>query len=442
MEEFYTLEEQKQINEILAYLEEEKSRKDTTTFDGKLTTEEILKLMQAGVTTTEIMQIEEFLTKYKDSLTSFIDVVGDDFIPTKQFYFNIKHIAHLLDNDPNKVLSRFGVLARNLTTARLVKALAPNFMNSKQIIESKNKMLLSKEDWLNNTPVLKDKKIVLPKEPVLWISNHHFKDDALASVRVARPVHIVFGSIPLYFNTFDGILTYLIGALLVNRKSENSRHATPEKIKKAIDYKSDILWYVEGVHNKTPNQLTIEFWEKFYDIAIEKNVKVMTISHYIKDPTQKIPKEENPIHTIVDGPFDLTQFSKKEGVAFVRDNISSWYMLMAEKFGDMTREDLLAYYQNRAIEIYGAKKEDFEKRLISSHEAFEIYCKDYKTTVTGYDSTIEAKNADYRDKENIRPEDAYSAIAKLNSTNKNVWDVLEAQELVRTRKREDYQRRF
>lgn len=470
----YTPEEQQEINELLAYWEAKDKgeiyKKEKEKFNGKLTPEETLYLMQHGVTTSQIMEIEQFLEKYKDALTGFTDVVGDDKIPTEQFYFNVKHIAHLLDNDPDVAMNYFSFKTKQFTTAKLVKVVAQKFMASEQVFESKNKMLLSREDWLNNKPVKKDSKIILPKEPVLWISNHHFKDDALAGVRAAkRPVAIVFGSIPLYFNTTDGILADFMNSLIMNRKSENSRHATPDKIQRAIDYKSDILWYVEGVHNKTPNGITLEFWERFYDVAVENHLKVMTITNFIKDPTQKIPKEENQIHTIVDGPFDLTHFSKKEGVHFIRNVINSWWYLMAEKFGNTTREELLTYYQQRAIEEYGANEKDFVNRPITSHEAFEIYLRDYKTTVNGYDSTIEAGPADFRSKEIIRPEDVFEQIANLRivssrqienlrtvspdevysilnnanpNTIKNVWNNVEASTLVRTRKLEDYQRRF
>ena len=58
-------------------------------FDGKLTKEELKMLKDSLVTEKQIRQIEEFLESNKEFLTGFSDLVGDDLIPSKQFYFNI-----------------------------------------------------------------------------------------------------------------------------------------------------------------------------------------------------------------------------------------------------------------------------------------------------------------------------------------------------------------
>ncbi len=83
-----------------------------------------------------------------------------------------------------------------------------------------------------------------------------------------------------------------------------------------------------------------------------------------------------------------------------------------------------------------------KKKEITSHEAWEIFLLDLVKTVEWYDSSIEF-TADYRSPNYIRPEDAFYNIANIKNTNSdNVWDVLEAKKLVKTRKKEDYQRRF
>lgn len=424
-------------------------------YDGKLTQKELQKLQDALFTEEQIREIEHFLEANKKYLTSFIDLVGDDGVPTKQFLFNMKHIGNLLDEDPKKVLSWHGVKLRNLTTARLVRLLAENFMTSKQVFENRNELLafahkktgmenlgiIGENPNIANNDYTPDLGIKLPKEPVIWVPNHHFKDDALATVRAAkRPVILMFGSIPLYFNTTDGILSYLIGSILINRKNEISKAAAIPKAERAIDLGSDLLWCVEGVHNKTANELMLEAWKGIYQAANDKGTKVVPMAHYIFDPTQKIiPHELNPIHTVVDDPIDLTKFSEKAGLTYLRDVISTWYYLMMEKYGKMSREELIYTYQERAKE-YGAKSEDFIASPITSHEIGEVYNLDLETTVKGYDITIEAA-ADCRPKDIVRPEDAFLAISKTNNINA-IGDSLYASQLIRERKLEDYQRRF
>jgi len=157
----------------------------------------------------------------KNVLSGFQDLVGDDLIPTKQFFFNMKYLGGLLNENPEKTLNKLGIKLRSMTTARLVRLLAQNFMTSKQVFEDRNELMafaklktnLEQQGIIGVTPDLskeeydKDLGIKLPKEPVIWAMNHHFKDDALASVRAAqRPVTLMFGSVPLYFNTLFFLL--------------------------------------------------------------------------------------------------------------------------------------------------------------------------------------------------------------------------------------------
>lgn len=403
-------------------------------FNGKLTQEEIEMLRNSLISEKQIREISVFLENHKDSLTGFCDLVGDDKIPTKQFFFNIKHIGHLLDNNPDKVLNQVGIRLRGMTTARLVKLLAQNFMTSKQVFEDRNELLHYKTTDMS----VRDKGIELPKEPVIWAPNHHFKDDALASVRAAqRPVTMMFGSIPLFFNTTDGVLSYLIGAILINRKSKASRDASILKAKRAIELGSDLMWCPEGVHNKTANLLTLELWKGIYRVANEKGIKVVPVIHYIFDPTQKIiPHELNPIHTVVDDPIDFTQFSEKAGLEYLRDVLSTWYYLMMERYGKTTRKELMDAYQKRAI-YYGAR-EDFKDNPITAHEIGVIYNLDLRSTVSGYDRSIEAA-ADCRPSSIVRPENVFE---NISANQANIGHALYAANLVRERRREDYQRIF
>ena len=38
---------------------------------------------------------------------------------------------------------------------------------------------------------------------------------------------------------------------------------------------------------------------------------LIPIVHYIYDPTQRISKKENPIHTVIDDPIDITKMEEK-----------------------------------------------------------------------------------------------------------------------------------
>lgn len=412
--------------------------KEAKTFDGKLTKEELARLMSAGFTSKQITDIENFVMSKRNYLSGFHDLVGDELIPSKQFLFNMKHIGKIFTDDPEKALGYISAKLRSKTTAPLIKALGGNFMTSKQVFENRNELMGIKNA---NGEIEPDKGIILPSEPVIWAPNHHFKDDALATIKAAqRPFYFMFGSIPLYFNTLDGFLTYLNGAILINRNNKKSKKDALIKAARAIDLGIDLFWSFEATHNKTANQLVLDAWNGIYRLANEKGIKVVPISHYIKDPTQSIiPHELNLIHTIVDDPIDLTKFTEKSGLNYLKDVISTWYYLMMEKYGKMTREELINAYQTRAI-YYGVSKEVFDKRPLTTAEIGTLYNMDLRSTVASYDKDTETIS-DYHDENIILPEDVYSSIAKIENP-KFVQDSIYAKELNRTRKYENYQKRF
>lgn len=407
--------------------------KEEQRFDGKLTKIEIERLTNAGFTKKQIEEIKKFVMEKKEYLTGFHDLVGDILVPKKLFMFNIKHTSHIFTSNPEEALSKTGIKIRSKTTAPLIKALGGNFMTSRQIFEDRNELKGIHK---------KDEGIILPNEPVILAPNHHFKDDALATVKAAqRPFYFMFGSIPLYFNTLDGILTYLFGAILINRKNSTSKKDSYIKAGKAIDLGSDLYWAFEAVHNRTANLLVLDAWKGIYRLANEKGVKVVPIVHYIKDPTQRIiPNNLNPIHTVVDEPIDLTKYMEKQGLEYLKDVISTWYYLMMEKYGKMDRNELFELYTKRATTYYGVDYKNFEKFPLTSAEIGELYNLDLRGGVDYYDSEIET-NAHYQDSSITPPEKAFETISKLRNIN-NIQDVIYARELIRTRKYENYQKRF
>ena len=143
---------------------------------------------------------EKLLTKYSDSLTDISDLTAGE-APGIMFYILTTCFGYLLENDPDKVVSRKGVEIRRKVNF-LIKKLGPLFLTNPQIIENRNTLL-----DLENAE--KDKGIILPDKPVIWTSNHAFKDDILASIlTINRHVYLLLGSVPQFYNTFDGVTAW------------------------------------------------------------------------------------------------------------------------------------------------------------------------------------------------------------------------------------------
>ncbi len=410
-----------------------------TVFDGKLKPEELQKLkVNPKISEKQIEKIEDYLENNKDYLSGFSDIVGDTGVPSKLFFLLFEKFSYLLQNDPESLFTEKGVQIRRKLHF-LIKMIGPAFLKNPQVIENRNYL---KAEHPEEEIILPDPGIVLPKEPVIWTANHGFKDDILATILAApRHTYLVLASLPQFFNTFDGLTAYLNGVVLFNRKVQSSRESLLPKGSKVMNLGADLLLFGEGVHNKTPNEILIEIWPGIYRLAKEKGSYISPIIHYIKDPTCKMPF--NPIHTVIDDPIRIDDLSEKAGLELLRDIMATWWQLMNEKYGNMTREELLFWYTNRALEYNkNLTLENLYNKHLTTAEAFGLFLLDLNSTVDRYDSEIE-RNADFRSKTIVRPEDAFLNIANIKNSNaKNIRNILEASKLVRERKFEDYQRRF
>ena len=248
-----------------------------------------------------------------------------------------------------------------------------------------------------------------------------FLDDVAVSIGTARHAYVLFGSFPMFFNTFDGIGAYINGVVMCNRKVRTSRLASVEASRRLLDMGMDMLIFPEGVWNKTPDKLILNLWPGAYRLAKETGSKIIPVIHYLSDPHKKY--EGNLIHTVIADPISMDGLSEKEGLALLRDTMATWYYLLMEKYGQTTREELLHGFE-------------------TTDDAWESYLAMHTGCVKYYDKEIELR-ADYRPKDIVRPEDVWQPIADITEqTVENVHHVCYARQLIRREKRRDYQRRY
>lgn len=364
-------------------------------------------------------QIQKILKRQEGNIKNIHDLTGDQ-EPSNLFFILANVLGYLLDNDVDSTISKNGVLIRRKLHF-IIKMLGPKFLTNPQVFENREFLKNPEKYDYNPKNAPADKKIILPEEPVIWIANHGFVDDVLASVLAApRQAYILFGSLPMFYNTFDGITAYLNGVAMSNRKVKASKQASIPKIVKAMEYGADGLIFSEGIWNKTPDRLLIEFLRGIYISAKETGAKVGPIIHYLRNHLD--PSKDNVIHTVVDEPIRIDDLSQKAALDYLRDVMATWYYYMIEMYGKSTREELLNGYDN-------------------SYDAWTSYIKAKVDAVSFYDSEIECGDyaADYRPKDKLSEADIYSEIAKIeNITPQNAAVVAYAL----TRKRQDYQRLY
>lgn len=76
---------------------------------------------------------------------------------------------------------------------------------------------------------------------------------------VPRHAYILFGRLPAFFNTLDGVSAWLNGVVLCNRKVAASRKTSTENAIRVLQMGGNLLIFPEGVWNKTPERLLLDF---------------------------------------------------------------------------------------------------------------------------------------------------------------------------------------
>ncbi len=357
----------------------------------------------------------EILERYGDSIDGIEDFLGDGYDDMSNlFYFVNRRYLHWLSTDPDESVIEKEILFRR-KFYKILKAIGPKMLGCTQVYENRNKI----NDPNSNEP---DNGIVLPDKPVIFVGNHGFRDDVLATVLAAnRHGYIYWGSIPQFFNTIDGLSASLVGEIIFNRKNKTSKKESLKKVEKVMDFGTDIVLFPEGGWNKTSELLVTDLWKGVYVFSKLTGAYVVPITHYVRD--MEIVDKKNIIHTIVDDPIPMFEMTQEEALMTLRDNFASWTYKMAEVYGKSTRDE----------ELEGFKTSD---------EKWNYCLQKRMEGVDRYDSSIE-KCSDYRPKEKVRIEDVFEPIANIqNITSENIRMVEDAKKLVKEKKQTDFQRLY
>lgn len=359
---------------------------------------------------TREQRAEKIISRLESTVTGPSDFFGES-KPSILFFPMVRLLRPLLSCVPDRMFSKSSITIRKILHPILLKLL-PLFLENKQVFESKNALL-----GIDDTDV----PLELTKKPVIWCPNHGFKDDVAASIATVRHAYILFGSFPMFFNTFDGVGAFINGVIMCNRKTKVSKMASMEASKRLLNMGMDMLIFPEGVWNKTPDKLILNLWPGAYRLAKETGCKIVPVIHYLAEPNKN--HGGNVIHTVVATPISLDGLDEQEGQALLRDTMATWYFLLMEKYGRTTRKKLM---------------EGFE----TADEAWESDITKHTNCVKYYDKEIELC-ADYRPKQAVRPEDVWESVANIQNVSYwNIAHVNYAKELVARERRRDFQRRF
>lgn len=302
-----------------------------------------------------------------------------------------KKLEYLLDNDPDKVISKGGVLARKIIHPIFSKMLP---------LTTKNKLVV-----VRRSCIPKDK-------PVIFVPTHGFRDDIALSLKtVGEHSYLVYASLPDFYYSIDGLALWANGVYMMNRYDKKSKQAIIGKIKKGMELGVNrVILCPEGVWNKDPNLLVLNLWPGIYRICKETGAVVMPIGLIHKDMDIDNDKDKT-CYSILGEAIDIANYEKDEGLRVLRDEMASLKYELLEKYSKAKRCD-----------------------IGDASTYWNSYVKELIRTANGlYDYNIE-NHAEYLPKSQVSESDVFSPVQNVEITRDNAKVLKRVKEIPRKQK--------
>lgn len=281
-----------------------------------------------------------------------------------------KFLEYLLKNDPEKTISKSGIILRGLINPIIRKALP---------FTTKTKLKIVRKEEI-------------PNIPVIFAATHGFQEDIIDTILIAdRLAYILIGSLSQIFYSLDGIAAWVNGTILVDRMNDRSRKASKEKMIHALELGASIIIFPEGTWNKSPNQMVSGLFPGVYDVAMATGALIVPIATH---------REGKYVYGILDKYFDITKYGREEGISILRDKMATLrWELMEEKS-----------FATRSVFPYGEDTNDY----------WEEYINKLMSEVKFYDYEIEL-HTKFVDKKTVSPKEAFAFINDLQLTKNNAF---------------------
>lgn len=207
-----------------------------------------------------------------------------------------------------------------------------------------------------------------PNEPYIFLCNHTCPEDIETVLNVIdRNAYLLLGSIDFLKNDPDAYLLYLNGVIPFDIADEEQRRLVFPKMLRVLKTNS-ILFFPEGSHNHSPNNLINPLFDGQTNLALETGTKII-ITTMIRDEKNNVSYVDfgNPIE-IGSLNVDMSSKPKEEDsekyyvnsiTKILRDKMATAvYYLMSRHISPLNRSD----YINLEEEIRMEKiRDSFDK---------------------------------------------------------------------------------
>ena len=283
----------------------------------------------------------------------------------KETQFYNFFLEYLLDNEPEKTISKIGIKNRKILFP-ITRRLAGPVCGTKGILVD---------------------KVPLPKGPKIFAVTHtnNTEDISWALSFAGESAYLFCNGYNELMYTSEGIAMWLAGVIYVDRYDKVNRQASVKKAERVLNYGGNVMIFPEGVWNMSENLLVRKMYPGVYRIASLTKAPVIPISTMVYD---------NVLYAIRGEKISLHEYEINDGLTVLRDTLASMKWELMEKYGKTSRADLL--------------------KDLTPEEYWENFIKEYEATQIVYEHEVE-KNDHFLDKDDFAYIEVQEAMGKLRN---------------------------
>lgn len=199
------------------------------------------------------------------------------------------------------------------------------------------------------------------------------------------------GSLSQVLKSIDGITSWLVGMIMIDRTDKKSRNSAVDKMVRVLELASSVIMYLEGTWNKSPNELVSGLFSGIYDVAKLSGALVVPVATY---------RNGKKAYGILEDAFDICQFDKNEGIQILRNKMATMQYELIENYGGCSRDEFPYGFE---ADIYWT---NFIDGLMAEVEFYD------------YDIDLHTK---YRPKGITNPKEAFAFMEKLVPNLRNAF---------------------
>lgn len=227
-----------------------------------------------------------------------------------------------------------------------------------------------------------DERVEVDRPKIFAVTHIGKYDIEIVMQALKEHTFVLLGDAKYMYNTLDGFFIEMNGVIYLNVYNKEDCHIAKTTVIKILQQGGNVMWYIEGIWNTSPNRIVLPFPYGIIEAALRSNAVIIpvAIEQYDKLFALRIGKH---IDINAGKSFYANEKQFKMDISReLKDELATLKWLIWEKYGRGLRQDIPNDYHEKYVEGKIAEwpfftKEEIEKRvfkepgIVDSKEVFE-----------------------------------------------------------------------